>query len=91
LLVNYRYHSQGQSADRRITRNMMAETARIRREYGNPGGLSGKWLQVAFKAKRQAQKLLSRGRCDLVPGTWHLKSHMQEKTDFSSNAGLDKL
>jgi glycosyltransferase involved in cell wall biosynthesis len=91
LLVNYRYHSQGQSADLRITRNMMAETARIRREYGNPGGWSGKCLQVAFKAKRQAQKLLRRGRCDLVPGTWHLKSHMQEKTTFSSNAGLDKL
>jgi glycosyltransferase involved in cell wall biosynthesis len=91
FLVNYRYHSHGQSADRRITRNMMAETARIRREYGNPGGWRGQCLQVAFKAKRQAQKLLLRGKCDLIPGTRHLKSHMQEKTRFSSNAGLDKL
>jgi GT2 family glycosyltransferase len=91
LLVNYRYHARGQSADMRIIRNMHEETARIRHEYGNPGGLWGKCLQVFFKLKRQAQKLALRHTCDLVPGTWHLKSHLREQAQFSSNAGLDKL
>lgn len=91
LLVDYRYHSRGQSADLRVIRNMWDETARIRHEYGNPGGLRGQCLHILFKAKRQAQKLLLRGRCDLVPGTWRLKSHLRERSEFSSNAGLDKL
>ena len=91
FLVNYRYHTHGQSADRRITDNMMRETALIRREYGNPGGWRGKILQPAFKIYRQLQKLVHRGHCDLVPGTLKLRPHMREKTEFSSNAGLDKL
>ena len=91
LLVNYRYHGRGQSADMRIIRNMLEETARIRREYGNRGGFSGKCLQVIFKLKRQAQKIAFRHTCDLVPGTWRLKSHLREQTEFSSNSGLDKL
>jgi len=91
LLVNYRYHAQGQSADRRIIRNMMEETAKIRREYGHCGGRRGEWLRIIFKAKRQLQKLILRGKCDLIPGTWRLKSHLRERTEFSSNAGLDKL
>jgi glycosyltransferase involved in cell wall biosynthesis len=91
LLVNYRYHGQGQSADRRIIRNMMRETDIIRREHGNAGGWRGALLQVVFKAKRQAQKLLVRHTCDLIPGTWRLKSHLKEKAEFSSNSGLDKL
>ena len=91
LLVNYRYHAHGQSADRRVIRNMMEETPRIRREYGNPGGWRGKVLQLLYKAKRQGQKLLVRGKCDLVPGTWRLRAHLREKADFTSNAGLDKL
>jgi glycosyltransferase involved in cell wall biosynthesis len=91
FLVNYRYHSFGQSADVRIIKNMAKESAIIRREYGNPGGWIGEGLKICFKAKRQIQKLLVRGRCDFVPGTWRLKAHMQEKTQFSSNIGLDKL
>ena len=91
LLVNYRYHSQGQSADRRIIRNMIEEAVRIRREHGNPGGWRGSCLRVVYKAKRQAQKLLLRRKCDLIPGTWQLKSHLREETQFSSNAGLDQL
>ncbi len=90
-LVNYRYHSFGQSADVRIIKNMAKESALIRREYGNAGGWLGKGLQIIYKAKRQSQKLFIRGKCDLIPGTWKLKSHMQAKTEFSSNAGLDKL
>jgi len=91
LLVDYRYHAQGQSADLRIIRNMIHEAAVIRREHGNPGGWWGACLRVVFKAKRQLQKLRIRHKCDLIPGTWLLKNHLREKTQFSSNAGLDKL
>jgi len=91
LLVDYRYHAQGQSADVRIIRNMIQEAVIIRREHGNPGGWRGASLRIVFKAKRQMQKLWFRHTCDLIPGTWRLKSHLRDKTQFSSNAGLDKL
>ena len=91
LLVNYRFHPQGQSADLRIIRNMIDEAVAIKREYGNPGGWRGACLRLLFKSKRQAQKLLMRRTCDLVPGTWQLRGHLREKAQFSSNAGLDKL
>ena len=91
LLVDYRYHAQGQSADLRIIRNMIQEAVIIRREHGNPGSWRGGCLRIVFKAKRQMQKLWFRRKCDFIPGTWRLKSHLREKTQFSSNAGLDKL
>ncbi|HVU09192.1 MAG TPA: glycosyltransferase family 2 protein [Verrucomicrobiae bacterium] len=91
FLVNYRYHSFGQSADLRITRNMEKEAAVIRREYGNAGGWWGGRLRQAFRVKRQIQKLFLLGKCDLVPGTRKLRSHMREKTEISSNVDLDKL
>jgi glycosyltransferase involved in cell wall biosynthesis len=91
LLVDYRYHARGQSADRRVIRNMIQEAVIIRREYGNPGGWRGACLRVVFKARRQFQKLRWRHKCDLIPGTWRLKPHLRDKTAFSSNAGLDKL
>ena len=91
LLVDYRYHAQGQSADLRIIRNMIQEAVIIRREHGNPGGWRGGCLRIVFKAKRQMQKIWIRRKCDLIPGTWRLKSHLRDKTQFSSNAGLDKL
>ena len=91
LLVDYRYHAAGQSADLRIIRNMIQEAVIIRREHGNPGGWRGGCLRVVFKAKRQMQKLWFRRKCDLIPGTWWLKSHLRDKAEFSSNAGLDKL
>jgi len=91
FLVNYRYHGRGQSADRRIIRNMIEETAKIRCEYGNRGGLRGNCLQILYKLKRQVQKLALRHTCDLVPGTWRLKSHLREQSEFSSNSGLDRL
>jgi len=68
-----------------------SKTARIRREYGNHGGLQGKCLQILYKLKRQMQKIALRHTCDLLPGTWHLKSHLREQTEFSSNSGLDRL
>jgi len=91
LLVDYRYHAQGQSADLRIIRNMIQEAVIIQREHGNPGGWRGGCLRLLFKAKRQMQKLWFRHTCDLIPGTWRLKSHRRTRTQFSSNAGLDKL
>jgi glycosyltransferase involved in cell wall biosynthesis len=90
-LVNYRYHDHGQSADLRITRNMAQEARIIRRAHGVPEGLWGTVLRACFRGKRQLQKLVYRGKCDLVPGTWLLRKHMRTKTTFSSNIGLDKL
>jgi len=91
FLVNYRYHAFGQSADRRIVRNMQQELVRVRREHGNPGGWRGNILRVGYKAKRQMQTSFLRGKVDLMPGTWWLRPHMKDKTNFSSNSGLDKL
>ena len=91
FLVDYRYHTQGQSADRRITRNMIREAAIIKNEHGHGGGPGSACRKLIYKAKRQLQKLVYRGHCDLIPGTWKLRPHMRERTDFSSNSGLDKL
>jgi glycosyltransferase involved in cell wall biosynthesis len=90
-VVRYRYHQFGQSADKRIVANMARESALIRREYGVPGGVVGKALGYYARAKRQAQKLVLLGKCDLTPGHWRLRKHMREKTEFSSNIHLDKL
>lgn len=91
LLVNYRYHEFGQSMDLRITRNMARESLIIRTEHGFPGGFRGKVLRALMRAKRQWQKLVIRRKFDMVPAVWIMKKHMKEKTDFSSNIGLDKL
>ena len=90
-VVLYRYHQHGQSADKRIVANMAKETARIRQEYGVPGGWIGSVLGYYARLKRQAEKLLLLGKCDLIPGRWLLRRHMREKTQFSSNIQLDKL
>jgi len=86
-VVLYRYHQHGQSADKRIVANMARESALIRQEYGVPGGWVGKTLGVYARAKRQAQKLVILGKC----GRWRLRKQMRDKTEFSSNIGLDKL
>jgi GT2 family glycosyltransferase len=91
LIVNYRYHDHGQSADLRVRANMAAESARIRGEYGVPGGTVGKLLMTYARIKRQVQKLLFRGKFDLIPGNWLLRKHLREKTRFTSNIGVDKL
>jgi glycosyltransferase involved in cell wall biosynthesis len=91
LLVSYRWHAQGQSADQRIQRNMLRESMMIRREHGAPDGWRGKMLRLFSRGRRQMQKLRYRGKCDLLPGHWTLRKHMHEKTTFSSNIGLDKL
>jgi glycosyltransferase involved in cell wall biosynthesis len=90
-IVNYRYHEHGQSADVRIRANMARESAIIRDEYGVPGGVMGKLLNSYARLRRQAGKLLLRGKCDLIPGEWLLKRHLRQRATFSSNIGLDKL
>ena len=90
-IVRYRYHDFGQSADERIVANMHRESERIRVEYGLPGGRLGKALGHYARAKRQVEKLLLLGKCDLVPGQVKLRRYMRRKTQFSSNIGLDKL
>ncbi|HKQ37606.1 MAG TPA: glycosyltransferase family 2 protein [Verrucomicrobiae bacterium] len=90
-VVNYRYHDFGQSADLRVMANLARERTAILKEHGCPGGLAGKVARVLYRLKRQAQKVLYRGRCDLIPGTWHLRRHYKAKTSFSSNIGLDQL
>jgi glycosyltransferase involved in cell wall biosynthesis len=89
-IVNYRYHVNGQSADLRVTRNMARESAIIRREHGWPGGLRGKALRAVMRGKRQMQKLIYRGKIDLIPGTWKSRKHMQERTNFTSNIPIGK-
>ena len=56
-----------------------------------PGGFAGAVLRVYARLKRQLEKLLIRGKCDLIPGGLLLKKHLREKTSFSSNIGVDKL
>lgn len=90
-LVNFRFHQHGQSVDQRIVENMARESARIRAENGVPGGWRGRALMTCARLKRQAMKLLKRGRCDLIPGRVLLRRHYRQKADFSSNIGLDKL
>ena len=91
FVVFYRFHQHGQSADKRVSANMDRESARIRQEYGVPGGMLGRALGCYARAKRQLQKLLILHTCDIVPGRFHLRKHMREKTQFSSNIGVDKL
>jgi glycosyltransferase involved in cell wall biosynthesis len=90
-VVRYRFHQYGQSADKRVAANMQRESAQIRKEYGVPGGFIGKLLVQYARIKRQIEKLFVLGKCDLIPGGWHLKRHLREKTEFSSNIGVDKL
>lgn len=91
LLINYRYHEFGQSADQRIIANTFREGGIIRREHGVPDGWRGKVLRAVYRARRQWQKLRYRGRCDLVPGTWILRKHLKHKTSFTSNIPQERF
>ena len=91
LLVNYRYHQHGQSADLRVTRNMAREWKLIRQEHGVTFGFWGKLRGVFYRGKRQWQKFILRGKFDLVPGKWKLRRVMQAQTSFTSNLDLTKL
>jgi glycosyltransferase involved in cell wall biosynthesis len=91
FLVNYRFHDHGQSADIRVRRNTVAEYSRIRRDHGCPAGFLGAIAGGYARVRRQFQKLVHCGSCDLIPGSWKLQKHMREKTIFSSNVGVDRL
>lgn len=91
LLVNYRYHEHGQSADLRVTRNMQRESSLIMHDHGKPDGWLGQVYRTVYRAKRQLQKLVYRGRCDLIPGHWILRKHMKSATSFTSNIDMEKL
>jgi len=91
FVVRYRFHQFGQSADSRIQANTKREVSAICKEYGTPRGLLGWVLRFYARSKRQVQKLVLLGKCDLVPGNWYLRRHMRSHTEFSSNIGLDKL
>ena len=75
----------------RVRANMARESALIRQEYNVPGGWIGKILGIYARLKRQAEKLVLRGKCDLMPGDLLLKKHLRQKASFSSNIGVDKL
>ena len=91
LLVNFRIHDRGQSADKRVERNVEQEHLQIRKEHGFPGGVWGCVLSHYHRAKRQWQKLRHRGKCDVISGRWLLRKHMRERTNISSNVGIDRL
>jgi GT2 family glycosyltransferase len=93
LLVNYRIHEHGQTADLRVQRNMHREAAIICKEYGRPAGWLGRLYRTVFRLKRQWQKLICRGRFDLFPGIWVLRfrRHMKKQTSFTSNIDMEKL
>ena len=91
LLVNYRYHEHGQSADLRVTRNMAREWKVIREAHGVRFNWWGRCLRNFYRGKRQWQKLTRRGKLDLVSGKWKLRRVMQEQTSFTSNIDLTKL
>lgn len=90
-LVSYRFHQHGQSADRRVLNNTAREYLIIRKEHGLPAGWTAHLLAFYARVKRQYQKLRHRGKLDIIPGTWFLKKHFRDKTEFSSNIGVDKL
>ena len=91
LLVNYRFHSYGQSADVRVARNTQREARLIRQAHGVPGGIPGLMLNLYARTRRQVQKLRRRGKVDVIPGRWLLRPHMKKRGTFSSNAGVDRL
>jgi len=91
LLANYRFHEHGQSADLRVNRNTAREWRIIRSAHGMPKGVRGKLLSIYYRGKRQVQKLIHRGTCDLVPGRWKLRSYIGKKTKFTSNIDFDRL
>jgi glycosyltransferase involved in cell wall biosynthesis len=91
LLVNYRYHPYGQSADLRVTQNTEREWSLIRQAHGAPKGWRDSAMRVIYRGKRQWQKLIHRGKIDLVPGRWKLRRIMRPKTNFTSNIDMAKF
>jgi hypothetical protein len=91
ILVNYRIHSLGQTADKRIRENMRKEDAQIQKEHGKSLGWLGVVQRIYAKIRRQIQKLFIRRKVDLVSGNWKSRRHLVPHATFSSNIGLDKI
>jgi len=91
ILVSYRIHPFGQTADLRIRENQRREDARIQEEHGKKAGWPGTLQRIYAKIRRQAQKFFLRGKIDCVSGNWKMRRHLVPKASFSSNIGLDKL
>jgi glycosyltransferase involved in cell wall biosynthesis len=91
FLVDYRYHEFGQSLDLRIAHNTLREMEILKTEHGVPRGWFRRLYFCYGHARRQFQKLIYRGTCDLVPAPLILRRHMRSRTTFSSNSGLDRL
>lgn len=91
FIASYRIHDFGQTADRRIQKNMARECLIIQREHGKAAGLVGRLQTVVARAKRQGQKLRYRRTCDIIPGHWKFRRLTRNRTTFSSNIGLDQL
>jgi len=91
LLVNYRYHEYGQSADQRVVTNTKREVDRICEEHGAGSGALGQAQRAVYRAKRQLQKLVYRGKVDLRPGHWVLKKHIKGSTSFTSNIPQERF
>jgi hypothetical protein len=72
---------------------MQREAAIISKEYGRPDGWRRHVYRTAFRLKRQWQKLVCRGRIDLIPGSWilRLRRQMKKQTHFVSNIDMNKL
>lgn len=85
FLVNFRIHDFGMTADKRVARNIAREHLKLMIEHGYQENMQGKALRLFYRAKRQWQKLIHRGKCDVIPGHLHLNKHMKEKTEFSSH------
>lgn len=91
LLVDYRYHEHGQSADLRVTRNMAREWKLIREAHGVRFNWLGRCIGRFYRCKRQWQKLTHRGKLDLISGKRKLRRVMQAQTSFTSNIDVAKL
>jgi glycosyltransferase involved in cell wall biosynthesis len=89
LLASFRFHGGAISSSQRLEENMRQETKRIRADYGCPRGWRGAVLSLLYRAKRQLQKLLYRGKIDLISGRRLLKKHRSEAS-ISTNIRIDR-
>ncbi len=85
-IVRFRIHDFGMTADDRVRRNMKREDAIIGKEHGRPDGFPGKALRAYNRGKRQLQKLVYRGKIDLVPGSVRLEKYIKTRNNITSNA-----
>jgi glycosyltransferase involved in cell wall biosynthesis len=91
IFASFRIHEYGQTSDLRVAANIGRESERIMKEHGRPNGWRGAALQYLMRAKRQLQKLIIRGSCDLVPAHWILRKHRRPQSSFATNSPAAKF